>query len=113
MGGSAQSGKTVSTFSFVSGSSGSYLITVTVTDSLGVTSVQSFVASVNVSASPTVSVAPVGPVTLDVGQVQVFTATPIGVRGLCLISGTWMVPRLAVIVQVILILLRGFAFGYL
>ncbi len=33
------------------------------------------------SASPTVSVAPVGPVKMDVGQVQVFTATPSGGSG--------------------------------
>ena len=63
------------------GLSGSYSITVTVTDSLGVTSAQSSAASVTVAASPTVAVAPVGPVTLDVGQVKVFTATASGGSG--------------------------------
>ena len=63
------------------GSSGSYSITATVTDSLGATSAQSTAATVTVSASPTVSIAPVGPLTMDVGQVQVFTATVSGGSG--------------------------------
>ena len=37
--------------------------------------------SVTVAASPTVSIAPVGPLTLDVGQVQMFTATASGGSG--------------------------------
>ena len=81
VGGAAQSGATASTFSYAPGFAGSYSITVSVTDSLGVTSVQSSAASVTVAASPTVSVAPVGPVTLDVGQVRVFTATASGGSG--------------------------------
>ena len=72
---------TASTFSYSPGSSGSYSITLTVNDSLGTTSAQSSAASVIVSASPTVSIAPVGPVTLDVGQSQVFTATSSGGSG--------------------------------
>jgi hypothetical protein len=57
------------------------LITVTVTDSLGATSAQSSAVTVTVNASPTVSIAPVGPLTLDVGQVQAFTATHSGGSG--------------------------------
>lgn len=81
VGGSAQSGATSSTFSYSLGSIGSYLITVTVTDSLGSTSAPSSPASVVVSASPTVSIAPAGPITLDTGQIQVFTATYSGGSG--------------------------------
>ncbi len=46
--------------------------------------VQSNTPSVTVAASPTVSIAPVGPLTMDVGQVQVFTATPLVVQELSL-----------------------------
>jgi hypothetical protein len=81
VGGSAQSGSTASTFNYAPGSVGSFSITVTVTDSLGVTSAQSSATSVTVSASPTVSIAPLGPVTMDVGQVQTFSATPSGGSG--------------------------------
>ena len=70
----AQSGA-ASALPFTPRSSGSYLITVAVTDSLGVTSAQSTATSVTVNATPTVSVAPVGSLTLTVGQVQVFTAS--------------------------------------
>ncbi|MGD0204457.1 MAG: PKD domain-containing protein [Candidatus Bathyarchaeia archaeon] len=45
---------------FTPSSSGSYSITVNVTDSLGATSAQSSATSVTASASPTVSIAPVG-----------------------------------------------------
>ena len=80
----------------------------TVTDSLGVTSPQSTAASVTVNASPTVSIAPVGPFALDVGQIQDVHGYASGGSGTySLISGTWMVSWLAVIVRVILILLRG------
>ena len=79
--GLAQFGATASTFSYSPGLAGSYLITVSVTDSLGVTSVQSSAASVTVSDLPSVSIAPVDPVTLDVGQVQLFTATSSGGSG--------------------------------
>ena len=81
VGGIAQSGQTASTFSSSPNSAGSPLITVTVTDSLGVISSQSAAPSVTVSVSPTVSIAPVGPVALDVGQIQVFTATISGGSG--------------------------------
>jgi hypothetical protein len=87
VGGSAQSGKTASTFSYSPASSGSYSVTVTVTDSLGATSAQSSAASVTVAASPTVSIAPVGPLTLDVGQSTTFTATSTG--GLGTINYQW------------------------
>jgi hypothetical protein len=79
--GSAQSGQTASTFSFAPASSGSYLVTVTVTDSLGATSVQSTAATVTVNSAPTVSITPVGPLTLDVGQSQTFTASASGGTG--------------------------------
>ena len=79
--GVAQYGATASTYSYSPSSPGSFSITGTVTDSLGVTSVQSSSAFVDVAALPTVSIAPVGPVTLDAGQVQVFTATPNGGSG--------------------------------
>ena len=81
VGGAPQSGQTASTFNYLANSAGSPLITVTVTDSLGVTSVPSSAPSVTVSVSPTVSIAPVGPVALDIGQIQVFTATTIGGSG--------------------------------
>ena len=76
-----QTGQTSSTFSFSSGSVGSYSVTVTVTDSLGATSPQSSPSLVTVSAFPTVDIAPVGPLVMDVGQVQVFTAVPVGGAG--------------------------------
>jgi peptidoglycan/xylan/chitin deacetylase (PgdA/CDA1 family) len=81
VGGAAQSGATTSTFRYSPESVGSYLITVTATDSLGATSVQSSAVSVTVNASPTVSVAPVGSLTMDVGQQQSFTATDSGGTG--------------------------------
>ena len=81
VGGVAQSGATASTFSYSPASAGSYSITVTVTDSLGTTSALSSAASVTVAVSPTVSIVPVGPVKMDVGQVQVFTATGSGGSG--------------------------------
>ena len=81
VGGVAQSGATAATFTYAAGSIGSYLITVTVTDSLGTTSSQSSASSVAVSASPTVGVSPVGPLTLNVGQIQLFTAAASGGTG--------------------------------
>ena len=75
VGGVAQSGQNVSAFSYSAASIGTFSITVTVTDSLGSTSAQSTAATVVVSSSPTVSVAPVGPFTMDAGQIQMFTAT--------------------------------------
>ncbi len=81
VGGAVQFGQTAQTFSYSPASSGSYSVTVTVTDNLGATSAQSSAASVSVAASPTVSIAPVGPLTMDVGQVQAFTATRSGGSG--------------------------------
>ena len=83
VGGVVQSGATSSTFSYSAGSVGSPLITVTVTDSLGATSAQSLAPSVTVNAAlGSFSVTPAGPLTLDAGQVQVFSAsTPSGGSG--------------------------------
>ena len=81
MDGAAQAGATASTFSYSPASAGTYLITATVNDSSGATSAQSYAATVTVNASPTVSIAPVGPVTLHVGQIQTFNATASGGSG--------------------------------
>ena len=70
-----------SVMTFTPVSSGTYLINVTVTDLLGATCALSIAATVTVNAAPTVSIAPVGPLTLDVGQFQTFTATPTGGSG--------------------------------
>ncbi|HLN89380.1 MAG TPA: PKD domain-containing protein, partial [Candidatus Binatia bacterium] len=80
VGGVVQSGAT-STFSYAPGSAGSYSITVTVTDNLGTTSAPSSAASVTVNASPIVSIAPIGPLAMNVGQNQAFTATRSGGSG--------------------------------
>jgi outer membrane protein assembly factor BamB len=79
---SASQGSTASaSFSYTPSTTGSHSIAVTVTDNTGTTSSQSTPASVTVNTSPTVSVAPVGPFTMDVGQSQLFTATPSGGSG--------------------------------
>ncbi|MGA2683378.1 MAG: PKD domain-containing protein, partial [Candidatus Bathyarchaeia archaeon] len=80
VGGVAQSGATASTVSFGPASAGSYLITVTVTDSFGVTSAQSPAASVTVSAAQTVSVTPAS-WSMDVGQSQTFVCAASGGTG--------------------------------
>ncbi|MGD0994398.1 MAG: hypothetical protein ABR909_02610 [Candidatus Bathyarchaeia archaeon] len=59
---------------------GSWSFELKVTDSAGAV-VASNVVTVTVSASPTVSIAPAGPLTMDVGQVQVFMATASGGSG--------------------------------
>ena len=69
-----QNGQTASTFSYFPRSLGSHQIDVTVTDSLRATS-PAFTVHVTVNAPPTVSINPVGPLTMDAGQIQVFTAT--------------------------------------
>ncbi len=77
VGGSTQSGQVASTFSFSSVSSGSFFITVTVTDSLGVTSVLSFAVSVTVNSvlvAPSVSVS-AG--TVDRGQISSLTSSAV------------------------------------
>jgi YVTN family beta-propeller protein len=79
--GSAQGGAAASTFNFVPASSGSYLITATVTNNSSETSAMSYAATVRVNASPTVSIAPAGAVTLNSGQIQTFTATASGGSG--------------------------------
>lgn len=75
------SGQTASTLAYSFVSLGPYSIAVTVTDSLGVTSVKSAAATITVAASPTVSITPVGPLTLTAGQIQTFTATAGGGSG--------------------------------
>ncbi len=72
--GSLQTGQGSSTFRYSPATLGSHTITASVTDNLGVNS--EFSTSVSVCASPTVSVQPAGPINLDVGQVQTFTAVP-------------------------------------
>ena len=92
--GVAQFGASASMFSYSPGFAGTFSITGTVTDSLGVTSVQSSAAFVDVAALPTVTIAPVGSVTLDAGQVQVFTATSSGGSGV--IHYQWFIGSSAV-----------------
>ena len=77
----AQSGQTESTFNFAPAFSDSYSITVTVNDSSSATSAPSTAALVEVNTPPTVSIATVGSLTLDEGQVKVFTATASGGSG--------------------------------
>jgi len=62
---------------------GSHSVTCKVTDSAStpVTSPVSNAVSITVAASPTVSITPVGQLTLTVGQVQAFTATASGGSG--------------------------------
>ncbi|MGA2683385.1 MAG: PKD domain-containing protein [Candidatus Bathyarchaeia archaeon] len=74
VGGVSQSGATSSTFSYSPASTGSHPITVTVTDSLGVTSPLSAAASVTVNSAPSVSVSPTS-WSMGVGQSKTFTAT--------------------------------------
>jgi hypothetical protein len=92
--GFAQSGQTGSTFSFSPASAGSYSITATVTDSLGVTSAQSTPGSITVAVPPTVAIAPPGSFTMDVGQTKTFTATASGGSGT--IHYQWLVGTTAV-----------------
>ncbi len=92
--GAAQNGQTASTFNYSSGSAGSYSITATVTDSSSTTSAQSTATTVTVNAAPTVSIAPAGSLSLNVGQVQAFTATVSGGSGS--ISYQWYLDGAAV-----------------
>src|SRR5208283_261500 len=64
-----------------SGTSASVTCKVTDSASTPVTSAASNAVFVTVSAVPIVGIAPVGPLTLDVGQSQLFTATPSGGSG--------------------------------
>jgi hypothetical protein len=77
------SGATSPTYSFVtsgSTSTGFWRFELQVTDAASA-EINSNSVAVKVNAAPAVSVVPVGPVTLDVGQVQVFTATASGGSG--------------------------------
>jgi len=64
-----------------SGTSASVTCKVTDSASSAVTSPASNAVTITVASSPTVSIVPVGPLTLDVGQVQVFSATSSGGSG--------------------------------
>ena len=92
--GSVLSGAISPSFSFVPASAGSYAITVTVTDSLGVTSPQSAPATVGVCAGPTLSITPAGPLTMDAGQVQMLSAICTGGSGS--LSYQWYLDGVAV-----------------
>jgi hypothetical protein len=81
IGGVDQNGATSKTFTYSASSAGSPFITVTVTDSLGATSWQPAAPYVPVSASPTVSISPVGPLTINAAQIETFTATASGGSG--------------------------------
>jgi hypothetical protein len=77
LGGVAVPDATGSTYTFTAASEGSFVVNVSVTDSAPtpVTSAASNPVFLTVNAAPTVSVAPVGQVALDVGQSELFTAT--------------------------------------
>jgi YVTN family beta-propeller protein len=76
--GSAQSGQTASTFSFVPVSVGSYSITATVTDSSGATSTQSNAATITVNVAPSNPTITVGEnpscIAYDSGKSEIFVA---------------------------------------
>ena len=78
--GAAQVGQTSSTFNYSPSNAGTFFITVTVTDSKGVTSPQSPEANATVSSPVTVNISP-SSATLDVGQSATFTANPAGGSG--------------------------------
>ncbi|MGZ4851092.1 MAG: PKD domain-containing protein, partial [Candidatus Bathyarchaeia archaeon] len=90
--GVAQSGQTASTFVYTPSSAGNYSITVTVTDSSGVTSAQSSAAAVIVNTNPAVSVSPPS-WTMDLGQSKTFTVNTGG--GVPPYSYTWFVDYVA------------------
>lgn len=92
--GVSQSGKTAATFNYSTQSAGSYLISATAIDSLGVTASSSGAATVTVAALPTVTVAPAGPLNLDAGQTQTFTASATG--GVGALSYQWYLDNVAV-----------------
>jgi hypothetical protein len=87
--GAPQVGQTAQTFGYSPATAGTKSITATVTDSLGATSSQSSPSTINVAVSPTVTIAPAGPLTMNVDQTQQFTATPIGGSGT--IHYNWLV----------------------
>ena len=88
VGGVVQTGQTASTFTYSAVSAGSPLITVTVTDSLGVTSVQSAAPSVTVNTALSASVSPAS-WTMDMGQTKIFSAVVSG--GTSVFSYQWYV----------------------
>jgi len=77
VGGAAQSGKTASTFSYSPASAGSYSITVTVTDSLGATSVQSTAATVKVNSALVAPTASASAGTVDQGQTSALSSSTV------------------------------------
>jgi len=69
-------------YTFDALSVGSFSLYVNVTDSASVpVTVESNTASITVKSAPTVNIGPVGPVTLDAGQAQTFTASASGGTG--------------------------------
>jgi hypothetical protein len=76
LGGVAVPDATGSTYAFTAASEGSFVVDVLVTDSAPtpVTSA-AYPVLLTVNAAPTVSVAPAGPLAMDVGQSELFTAT--------------------------------------
>ena len=79
--GAAQAGQTLSTFSFVPASAGIYSISATVNNSSGGTLAPFYAAAVTVNSLLNVSIAPAGPLTLNAGKIQAFTATASGGSG--------------------------------
>jgi len=73
----SQSGATASTFNYSPASSGSQLITVTVTDSLGATSAQSTAPSVTVHSALVAPTASASAGTIDLGQTSALTSTAV------------------------------------
>ena len=93
---SAIIGATSPSFSFVTSATtiiGAWSFELQVTDNMGSVVVSS-VATVTVATSPTVSVSPVGPLTMDAGQVQAFSAAPNGGAGT--LSYQWYLDGVAV-----------------
>ena len=75
-------GETGATYTYIPSSAGTPTIYCIVTDTASTPyPVQSNTPSVTASASPTVSISPTGPLTMDVGQSQLFTAVPSGGSG--------------------------------
>jgi hypothetical protein len=71
--GTAENGQVVSTYLFTPTIPGFYQISATVTDT-NTTSPQSDYANVTVNPAPTISITPIGPLTIEAGQTQLFTA---------------------------------------
>jgi peptidoglycan/xylan/chitin deacetylase (PgdA/CDA1 family) len=82
-------GQISNTFTCQPSSTGIYSITATVTDSLNSTSPQASPSSLTVNPSLSLFITPVGPLTLDSGQTQIFNATSSGGTGT--VSYQWYV----------------------